>query len=300
LVNFLNKFQYRYYTGIDIFQYRHTGIKNGPGIGCTSSLQKRNFKILNYQFLTFPGYNQDNELPDDTAEELDGENDGFKTVADHKHRKSSLSHKRATSALVNHQKSQELPNHAKHNSQTMTTNENCGRANQERSDSNPLVTQPKVQSSRTTIGTMTSPAATSSKLEKSNTNSYHQQSSTRPASSTSKMTNVSNNNNSNNSNSFSNSVTSKKSANAKNGNLAATNYCVVAKKANGTAALPGNGTISGDNNHVVTNISTGGGANEWSCQFCTYLNPVGKRICDMCAKSRDFNLEGTKSKATCV
>jgi hypothetical protein len=241
---------------------------------------------------------------------MDGTNDGFKTVTDHNHRKSSLSHKRATSALVNNQKSQEQ-HHAKHNPQTMTTNDNCGRVNQDRSDSNKLVTQQKVQSSRSTIGTMTSSsAATSSKLEKTNSNSYHQPPSTRPASSTSKMvasqsttTNVSNNNNSNNSNSFSNSMSSKRSATTKNGNLAVTNanYCVLAKKANGTAggSLTGNGT-SGDNNHVVTNISTGSGAIEWSCQFCTYLNPVGKRICDMCAKSRDFNLEGTKNKATCV
>lgn len=42
--------------------------------------------------------------------------------------------------------------------------------------------------------------------------------------------------------------------------------------------------------------------NEWSCRFCTFLNHESKRICEMCAKSRDFNLDATgkTSTATCV
>lgn len=42
--------------------------------------------------------------------------------------------------------------------------------------------------------------------------------------------------------------------------------------------------------------------NEWSCRFCTFLNHESKRICEMCAKSRDFNLDaaGKTSTATCV
>lgn len=38
---------------------------------------------------------------------------------------------------------------------------------------------------------------------------------------------------------------------------------------------------------------------EWSCRFCTYLNEHSRRICEMCAKSKDFNLESNGS-ATCV
>lgn len=38
---------------------------------------------------------------------------------------------------------------------------------------------------------------------------------------------------------------------------------------------------------------------EWSCRFCTFLNDNSRRICEMCAKSRDFNLDKTNS-ATCV
>ncbi|XP_053665211.1 uncharacterized protein LOC128714362 [Anopheles marshallii] len=52
------------------------------------------------------------------------------------------------------------------------------------------------------------------------------------------------------------------------------------------------------------NSGTPAGA-EWNCNFCTYLNPDVKRICDMCSKSRDFRLDGTTTTsngttATCV
>lgn len=41
--------------------------------------------------------------------------------------------------------------------------------------------------------------------------------------------------------------------------------------------------------------------NEWSCKFCTFLNPSSKRICNMCSKSKDFNLDAPKkSTATCI
>ncbi|XP_059620425.1 protein tamozhennic [Phlebotomus argentipes] len=38
---------------------------------------------------------------------------------------------------------------------------------------------------------------------------------------------------------------------------------------------------------------------EWSCRFCTYLNPESRKICEMCSKSKDFifNLDKTP---TCV
>ncbi|KFB46890.1 AGAP005133-PA-like protein [Anopheles sinensis] len=44
-------------------------------------------------------------------------------------------------------------------------------------------------------------------------------------------------------------------------------------------------------------------SSEWNCNFCTFLNPDGKRICDMCSKSRDFRLDGANASngtATCV
>lgn len=44
---------------------------------------------------------------------------------------------------------------------------------------------------------------------------------------------------------------------------------------------------------------------EWSCRFCTFLNPDAKKICDMCSKSKDFFLDADKNAAsaaaaTCV
>lgn len=42
-------------------------------------------------------------------------------------------------------------------------------------------------------------------------------------------------------------------------------------------------------------------ANEWSCKFCTYLNPNTKRICDICCRSRDLALDaGKNAPPTCV
>ncbi|XP_064544193.1 protein tamozhennic [Drosophila montana] len=44
--------------------------------------------------------------------------------------------------------------------------------------------------------------------------------------------------------------------------------------------------------------------NEWSCRFCTFLNPDTKRICEMCCRSKDFNLEAaanvSHASSTCV
>lgn len=42
---------------------------------------------------------------------------------------------------------------------------------------------------------------------------------------------------------------------------------------------------------------------EWSCRFCTFLNADSVKICEMCAKSKDFFLDADKSStaaATCV
>lgn len=39
--------------------------------------------------------------------------------------------------------------------------------------------------------------------------------------------------------------------------------------------------------------------NEWSCRFCTFLNPDTKRVCEMCSKSKNLILESTNTP-TCV
>lgn len=41
---------------------------------------------------------------------------------------------------------------------------------------------------------------------------------------------------------------------------------------------------------------------EWSCRFCTFLNPDAKKICDMCSKSKDFfnDVDKSPATATCV
>lgn len=40
------------------------------------------------------------------------------------------------------------------------------------------------------------------------------------------------------------------------------------------------------------------GPNEWSCRFCTFLNPNTKKICEMCSKSKDFFFDADKNAAT--
>lgn len=42
------------------------------------------------------------------------------------------------------------------------------------------------------------------------------------------------------------------------------------------------------------------GKDEWSCRFCTFINPNTKKICEMCSKSKDFFHDNEKSSAaTC-
>lgn len=43
-------------------------------------------------------------------------------------------------------------------------------------------------------------------------------------------------------------------------------------------------------------------AGEWSCRFCTFLNPDAKKICEMCSKSKDFfnDVDKSPATATCV
>lgn len=57
-----------------------------------------------------------------------------------------------------------------------------------------------------------------------------------------------------------------------------------------------NGGIGGAESKPVTSTNT----IEWSCKFCTFLNPGSIRICSMCAKSKDFNDTTSKATTTCV
>lgn len=42
-------------------------------------------------------------------------------------------------------------------------------------------------------------------------------------------------------------------------------------------------------------------SSQWSCRFCTFLNPNALRICEMCSKSKDFNIKADSGTApTCV
>lgn len=55
---------------------------------------------------------------------------------------------------------------------------------------------------------------------------------------------------------------------------------------------------------AATIINPHDGVSEWNCEFCTFLNPDSKRICEMCAKSRNGATTATTSTsngtATCV
>ncbi|XP_011493090.2 protein tamozhennic [Aedes aegypti] len=63
--------------------------------------------------------------------------------------------------------------------------------------------------------------------------------------------------------------------------------------------------INSEDNRTPSNNGYGS-RSEWNCEFCTFLNPETKRICEMCAKSRDFKLSSetttatSNGKATCV
>lgn len=46
-------------------------------------------------------------------------------------------------------------------------------------------------------------------------------------------------------------------------------------------------------------VSARPAASEWNCKFCTFLNPSGERICQMCFKSQDFVSDPPKA-STCV
>lgn len=52
---------------------------------------------------------------------------------------------------------------------------------------------------------------------------------------------------------------------------------------------------------VVNTQPTISGQSEWSCRFCTFLNPDTERICEMCCRSKDLNFEAVVSHTpTCV
>lgn len=56
-------------------------------------------------------------------------------------------------------------------------------------------------------------------------------------------------------------------------------------------------SIRNDKQQQVDEIRSA--SNEWSCKFCTFLNPVKLRVCQMCFKSQDFVIDAPKA-STCV
>lgn len=52
-------------------------------------------------------------------------------------------------------------------------------------------------------------------------------------------------------------------------------------------------------NGKITNETSRNSISEWPCRHCTFLNPTGKNICEMCCKSRDCMPDGLKT-STCV
>uniref|UniRef100_A0A8D7ZZN4 Protein tamozhennic n=1 Tax=Culex pipiens TaxID=7175 RepID=A0A8D7ZZN4_CULPI len=48
---------------------------------------------------------------------------------------------------------------------------------------------------------------------------------------------------------------------------------------------------------TIINPHDNGSSAEWNCEFCTFLNPESRRICEMCSKSRDFNGATTTTTA---
>lgn len=62
-----------------------------------------------------------------------------------------------------------------------------------------------------------------------------------------------------------------------------------------------------NNRRTASNGGCTAGRSEWNCEYCTFLNPETRRICEMCSKSRDFNSNNggtttatSNGTATCV
>lgn len=86
-------------------------------------------------------------------------------------------------------------------------------------------------------------------------------------------------------------------------------------KENGNSSSASGGGILLNHNHNSTSATTSGKKktasfdtaaatiinphdSEWNCEFCTFLNPDSRRICEMCSKSRDFNGATTTTTST--
>lgn len=69
----------------------------------------------------------------------------------------------------------------------------------------------------------------------------------------------------------------------------------ISTMANGNGQTPS--TMRNDGQPHIDEIRSA--PNEWSCKFCTFLNPVHLRICQMCFKSQDFVIDAPKA-STCV
>lgn len=94
-----------------------------------------------------------------------------------------------------------------------------------------------------------------------------------------------------------NSITRKVSTSTKeNGNSSsASGGGILVNHSNASASTTGKKKTASFDTAAATIINPHD-ASEWNCEFCTFLNPESRRICEMCAKSRDFN--GTTTAAT--
>lgn len=101
---------------------------------------------------------------------------------------------------------------------------------------------------------------------------------------------VMNNNNNNNSlvnPSSGNGLTKRK----KSASSASAPQQVATRKSSGTT------TVTPNNPPTSTQIIVTS-PNEWSCKFCTFLNPNTKRICEMCCRTKDYNLDASTTNNT--
>lgn len=102
------------------------------------------------------------------------------------------------------------------------------------------------------------------------------------------------------SNSRRNSITRKVSTSTKeNGNSSsASGGGILVNHSSSATATSGKKKTASFDTAAATIINPHDGVSEWNCEFCTFLNPESRRICEMCAKSRDFNGATTTTAST--
>lgn len=99
-----------------------------------------------------------------------------------------------------------------------------------------------------------------------------------------------------------NSITRKVSTSTKeNGNSSSASgggILVNHHHASSSSATTGKKKTASFDTAAATIINPHDSVSEWNCEFCTFLNPESRKICEMCAKSRDFNLNNGATTTT--